>query len=221
MHHSFSHHETRVEVRPTTSHLLTFRHSGHEISIPLLAVLPVLRKCRVRQVWGCSGVVFANALQITGQMEDIGMRKFIAALSLLLASCFIVGNVKSQPQDELKTVTAGDLVTFKVQLDPVPQFSGGVVSVLIGPISRDHPDEIALSGGHLTRTGNIETVVNQSSYELSVRVPGDAPNGVWQAFFSFALPNGGSRPLYHSQQKFRVKEQTYSGVPRYALITRE
>lgn len=149
------------------------------------------------------------------------MTKFVGVISLLLVSCLLVGNAKSQPQDELKTVTAGDLVTFKVQLDPPPQFSGGVVSVLIGPISGDHPDEIALSGGHLTRTGNIETVMNQSSYELSVRVPGDAPNGVWQAYFSFALPNGGSRPLYHSEQKFRVKQQAYSGVPRYALVKQE
>jgi hypothetical protein len=149
------------------------------------------------------------------------MRKFGVRTGLLLVSCLLVGNAKSQPQDELKNVNAGDLVTFKVQLDPAPQFSGGVVSVLIGPISRDHPDEIALSGGHLTRTGNVETVVNQSAYELSVRVPGEAPNGVWGAYFSFALPNGGTKPLYHSEQKFRVKQQSYSGVPKYALITQE
>jgi len=102
-----------------------------------------------------------------------------------------------------------------VQLGATPEFSGGRLSVLVGPIDANMPDEI-LANGRYTAVGGTDTIANQSTYSVSVQIPGDVPDGVWQAFFSFAVPNGSSVPLIHGRQIFRVQRHKYSGAPKWA-----
>jgi hypothetical protein len=139
-------------------------------------------------------------------------------MSCLIISCLFQGSANSKPREELKIVNAGDLVTFNVQLGQTPQFSGGHVTVLVGPINISVPDDVIVSQTQYTRTSSTDTIANQNAYKVSVRIPGDAPNGVWEAFFSFAVPNGSYFPLRHARQIFRVHRQDFSGVPENATI---
>jgi hypothetical protein len=140
-------------------------------------------------------------------------------LVIVLASCSIQLNAHPKSQRELKTVTAGDSITFDVGLDETPQFSGGQVIVLVCPIDPNLPDQALESGKQYARSSYADTISNQKTYAISVQVPGDAPNGVWEAFFSFALPNSTSRSIQHSRIEFQVRRRQYSGVPMRAAIT--
>jgi hypothetical protein len=146
------------------------------------------------------------------------MRKLLVGMSFLLVSCMFQGSANSKPREELKVVSAGDLVTFNVQLGKTPQFSGGHVAVLVGPINISLPDDLLVSQTQYSRVSSTDTIANQNAYRVSVRIPGDAPNGVWEAFFSFAVPNGSYRLLRHARQIFKVQRQDFSGVPKNATI---
>jgi len=139
------------------------------------------------------------------------MKKSIVVMFLILVACLVQQNSKSE---QLKVVSAGDTVTFTVQLDATPQFSGGRVSVLVGPVSASSHD--ITNNGQYSRVAGTDTIANQDTYNVSVQIPGDAPDGLWEAFFSYALPNGSSAPLIHGSQSFRVKHKKFSGVPRSA-----
>jgi hypothetical protein len=147
------------------------------------------------------------------------MRLSQVVVVLVLASCSIQLNARPKSQRELKTVTAGDSIAFEVDLDETPKFSGGRVSVSICPINPNLPDEASESGKPFARAAYMNTISNQKAYTLLVQIPGDAPDGVWGAFFSFALPNSPSRGLRQSRVEFQVRHQQYSGVPMGATIT--
>ncbi len=146
------------------------------------------------------------------------MRLSQVALVLVFASCSIQLNARPKSQKEIKTVTAGDSITFNVDLDQTPTFSGGQVSVFVCPINPNLPGEALESGKLFARTSYTDTISNQKAYALSVQIPGDAPDGVWEAFFSFALPNSSSKGLHQSRVEFQVRRRQYSGVPMGALI---
>lgn len=137
---------------------------------------------------------------------------------LVLASCSIHLNAQPKSQRELKTVTAGDTITFNVELDEIPQFSGGRVSVFVCPIDPNLPDVASESGKPFARASYTDTISNQKVYAVSVQIPGVAPDGVWEAFFSFALPNSSFRELRHQRIEFQVRHRQYSGVPTRAAI---
>jgi len=140
------------------------------------------------------------------------MKKSMAVTFLVLVACLFQQNAKSK---QLKVVDSGDTVTFTVQLDATPQFSGGRVSVLVGPTNGNLPGDIT-NNGQYSRAAGTDTIANQSTYNVSVQIPGDAPDGVWEALFSYALPNGSLAPLEQGRQLFRVKHKKFSGVPRSA-----
>ena len=148
------------------------------------------------------------------------MRLLRVVVVLIFATCLLQSNAQSKSQKELKTVTAGDSITFGVRLDEIPQFSGGQVAVLVCPIQATFPsDESAEDGRQFSRVSSTETVSNQKEYAVSVRIPGDAPDGLWEAFFSFALPNGSFTGLRQASVKFQVRRRQYSGLPTTATIT--
>lgn len=138
---------------------------------------------------------------------------------LAFAAFLFPSNAQSKPQNAFKTVTAGDPITFEVELNQIPQFSGGRVAVFVCPINANLPDEAAPNGVFFSRASSTETISNQKKYVVTVQIPGDAPDGVWQAFFSFALPNGSYTELRHARMIFQVRRQEYSGVPLRARIT--
>jgi hypothetical protein len=140
-------------------------------------------------------------------------------VALVVAAFLFQANAQSKPQNASKTVTAGDLITFDVELNQIPQFSGGRVAVMVCPINANLPDEAAPNGVFFSRVSSTETIPNQKKYVVTVQIPGDAPDGVWQAFFSFALPNGSYTELRHARVVFQVRRQEYSGVPLRAEIT--
>ena len=142
-----------------------------------------------------------------------------AVVALVGAAFLFQANAQSKPQNASKTVTAGDLITFDVELNQIPQFSGGRVAVMVCPINANLPDEAAPNGVFFSRVSSTETIPNQKKYVVTVQIPGDAPDGVWQAFFSFALPNGSYTELRHARVVFQVRRQEYSGVPLRAEIT--
>jgi hypothetical protein len=142
-----------------------------------------------------------------------------AVVALVVAAFLFQANAQSKPQNASKTVTAGDLITFDVELNQIPQFSGGRVAVMVCPINANLPDEAAPNGVFFSRASSTETIPNQKKYVVTVQIPGDAPDGVWQAFFSFALPNGSYTELRHARVVFQVRRQEYSGVPLRAAIT--
>ena len=146
------------------------------------------------------------------------MRLSQVVVVLVLASCSIQLNARPKSQRELKTVTAGDSITFDVNLDETPAFSGGRVSVFVCPINPNLPDQASESGKPFARASYTDTISNQKAYAISVQIPGDAPDGVWEAFFSFALPNSSSRGLHQSRVEFQVRRRRYSGVPMGATI---
>jgi hypothetical protein len=146
------------------------------------------------------------------------MRLSRVVVALVLASCSIQLNAQPKSQRELKTVTAGDSIAFDVELDEIPQFSGGRVEVFVCPINPNLPDEASESGKQFARASYMDTISNQKAYAVSVQIPGDAPDGVWEAFFSFALPNSSSRGLRQSRVEFMVRHRQYSGVPMRAAI---
>jgi hypothetical protein len=92
------------------------------------------------------------------------------------------------------------------------------VAVLVGPININLPDDLLVSQTQYSRVSSTDTIANQNAYKVSVRIPGNAPTGVWEAFFSFALPNGSYSPLRHARQIFKVQRQDFSGVPKNATI---
>jgi hypothetical protein len=146
------------------------------------------------------------------------MRKSLVVISFMLCSGLFQASAKPKPREELKVVNAGDLVTFNVQLGKTPQFAGGHVAVLVGPININLPDDIIVSEAQYTRVSSADTIANQNTYKVSVRIPGDAPSGDWEAFFSFAVPSGSYSPLRHARQIFKVQRQDFSGVPVNATI---
>jgi hypothetical protein len=146
------------------------------------------------------------------------MRLSQVVVALVLASCSIQMNAQPKSQRELKTVTAGDSITFDVELDETPKFSGGRVSVFVCPISPNLPEEAKESGKPFARGAYTDTISDQKAYAVSVQIPGDAPDGVWEAFFSFALPDSPSRGLRQSRVEFQVRHRQYSGVPMGAAI---
>lgn len=146
------------------------------------------------------------------------MRLSPVVIALALASCSIQLNAQPKSQRELKTVNAGDSITFDVELNEIPQFSGGRVSVLVCPINPNLPGEAIESGKEFARASYVDTVSSQKTYTLSVQIPGGAPDGVWEAFFSFALPNSSSRGLRSPNVEFQVRHRQYSGVPTSAAI---
>src|ERR1700676_4421296 len=155
----------------------------------------------------------------TKQKGGMQMKLSQVVVALVLASCSIQLNAHPKTQRELKTVTAGDSITFDVGLDEIPQFSGGRVSVLVCPVNPNLPDQAIESGKQFARASYADTISNQKTYAVTVQIPGDAPDGVWEAFFSFALPNSSSRGLHHSRVEFQVRHRQYSGVPMRAAIT--
>jgi hypothetical protein len=146
------------------------------------------------------------------------MRLSQAVVVLVFASCSIQLNARPKSHTDLKTVTAGDSITFDVDLDETPKFSGGQVSVFVCPINPNLPGEATESGKQFARASYTGTISNQKTYAVSVQIPGDAPDGVWEAFFSFALPNSISRGLRQSRVEFQVRHRQYSGVPMGATI---
>jgi hypothetical protein len=86
------------------------------------------------------------------------------------------------------------------------------------PTNINLPDDIIVSETQYTRASSTDTIANQNTYKVSVRIPGDAPSGEWEAFFSFAVPNGSYSPLRHARQIFKVQRQDFSGVPVNATI---
>jgi|SRR5580704_12748969 hypothetical protein len=147
------------------------------------------------------------------------MRQPQIVVALVLASCFIQLNAQSKSEKDLKTVTAGDSITFNVGLDQIPQFSGGQVYVLVCPIDPNLPDVATENGKQYSRASYTNTIANQKEYAVSVQIPGDAPDGVWEAFFSFALPDSSYRELRHARVEFQVRHRQYSGVPSSAAIS--
>jgi hypothetical protein len=133
--------------------------------------------------------------------------------SCLLASCLFQVNAQSQTQQGLKTVTAGDTISFDVGLDKAPQVSGGQFAVLVCPINPSLHDEATSSGAQFSRVSSTSIIANQGQYSLSVQIPGDAPDAVWEAFFSYALPNGNFRELHHAEVEFRVQHRKYPELP--------
>jgi hypothetical protein len=59
-----------------------------------------------------------------------------AALALVFAAFLFQSNVQSKPQNAVKAVTAGDPISFDVELNQIPQFSGGRVAVFVCVESR-------------------------------------------------------------------------------------
>jgi|HubBroStandDraft_6_1064221.scaffolds.fasta_scaffold419470_2 hypothetical protein len=138
--------------------------------------------------------------------------------ALVFASCLLQLNAAPKHSAGLKVVTAGDAITFNLSLDTIPGFSGGRVAVLVCPINERVPDEATSSGAQFSRASSAITNEGQGNYDLSVQIPGDAPDGVWEAFFSFALPNGNYRELRHARTEFKVQRRKYAQAPRAAEI---
>jgi hypothetical protein len=106
------------------------------------------------------------------------MRLSRVVVVLVLVSCSIQLNARPKSQGELKTVMAGDSITFNVDLDETPTFSGGRVSVFVCPINPNLPDEARENGKQFARASYTDTISNQKAYAVSVQIPGDAPDGV-------------------------------------------
>jgi hypothetical protein len=164
-----------------------------------------------------SSVVGARRAPAT--LGGMQMRLPQIVVPLVFASCFFQLNALSKSEKELKTVIAGDSVTFDVGLNEIPQFSGGRVMVLVCPIDPNLPDQATENGKQYARASYTDTISNQKKYTVSVQIPGNAPDGVWEAFFSFALPNSSFRELRHTRVEFQVRRRQYSGVPMRAAIT--
>jgi len=147
------------------------------------------------------------------------MKLSIVGLALPLTICVLQLNGAPKKSEELKVLSAGDTITFNLNLDPVPDFQGGRVAVLVCPLYDDAEFLLAgmvSSAPQLSRVSSTETVANRGQYDVSVQIPEDAPDGVWHAFFSFSLPNGNYRELTHASTAFRVQGRRYSQTPRYA-----
>jgi hypothetical protein len=142
----------------------------------------------------------------------------VTTVAFLFASCLLQLNAAPKHSDELKVVMAGDTITFNMKLVIVPGFSGGRVAVLVCPINERLPEEATSSGAQFSRASSAVINADQQRYDLSVQIPGDAPDGVWEAFFSLALPNGNYEELRHPRTEFKVQRRRYAQVPRSAEI---
>ena len=140
------------------------------------------------------------------------------AVALLCASCLLQLSAAPKHSDELKVMMAGDTITFNMKLVIIPGFSGGRVAVLVCPINERLPEEVTSSGAQFSRVSSAVINADQQRYDLSVQIPGDAPDGVWEAFFSLALPNGNYEELRHPRTEFKVQRRRYAQVPRSAEI---
>ena len=149
------------------------------------------------------------------------MKPSVTAIAFLFASCLLQSNAAPKHSDELKVMMAGDTITFNVKLVIPPSFSGGRVAVLVCPINENLPEEATSNGAHFSRVSSAVINADQQRYDLSVQIPGDAPDGVWEAFFSFALPNGNYEELRHPRTEFKVQRRKYAQVPRSAEIAIE
>jgi hypothetical protein len=147
------------------------------------------------------------------------MKPPVTAVALLFASCLLQLSAAPKHSEELKVVRAGDTITFNVRMDTIPDFPGGRVAVLVCPIEENVPDAATSDGTQFSRVSSAIINSNQEKYDLSVLIPGDAPDATWGAFFSFALPNGSSRELRHAPTEFKVQRRTYSRVPRSVEVS--
>jgi hypothetical protein len=143
------------------------------------------------------------------------MKRVVFLLMILVPCCCSLLNARPKNREGWKVVTAGDFVTFHIGLYENPQ-TAGRLAVLICPIRSSFPgDAIEPS---LSRVGYIDTIANQRSYDLSILVPEDAPEGTWQAFFSFAQLNGSFSELRHTRVEFEVQHGTNIKAPQHASI---
>jgi hypothetical protein len=147
------------------------------------------------------------------------MKASLSSLAFLLVTCVLSMNAVPKHSEELKVVTAGDIVTFNIKLDPAPDFSGGRVAVLVCPLY-DYAEFLnagmVSSAPQLSRVSSTDMIPKQDQYALSVQIPGETPDGEWQGFFSYSLPNGTYRELHHAHTAFRVQGRKYPQAPRYA-----
>lgn len=131
--------------------------------------------------------------------------KALAALSVGL--CLFAVNSESKSADGLKTVKAGETMTFEVTLSQSPP-DGGQLQVLVGPFFESWPDndQHPWCKDNLCRGAYVPTIASRTSYEVCIQIPGDVTQeGLWEAFVGFALPNGDFRELAHGEMKFWVK----------------
>jgi hypothetical protein len=147
------------------------------------------------------------------------MKASLPSLASLLVTCVLSTNAVPKHSEELKVVKAGDIVTFNIKLDPAPDFSGGRVAVLICSLY-DYAEFLnagmVSSAPQLSRVSSTDMIPRQDQYTLSVQIPGETPDGEWQAFFSYSLQNGNYRELHHAHTAFRVQGRTFPQAPRYA-----
>lgn len=138
-------------------------------------------------------------------------KRFIAASvvsALFLVFCSLGGDrAASRPQAGSDTVTAGDFITFVVDLNQAPQFDGGRLQIIACPGSGHQFDDLR---GSLCRATYLATRPGEQRYNLSLQIPGDENREEWwEASAAFALPNGDFKELAWPKVTFKVTPRVY------------
>jgi hypothetical protein len=130
-----------------------------------------------------------------------------AVLALFFIFCSLGGDhAEPRPHQGTDTVTAGDFITFVVDLNQAPQFAGGRLQVIACP--GDGP--LFDLRGSLCRATYSEATLGQQRYTLSLQVPGDEDKEEWwEASVAFALPNGEFKDLAWPKVKFKVAPKAF------------
>jgi len=132
----------------------------------------------------------------------VSVRRFAVLLALLFVSCLIPGSAEPSPQKGPDVVTAGQFVSFLLELNQAPQFDGGRLQVIACPVD-------ALRG-NLCRACYETTATGKPRYTLTLQIPGDEDKEeLWEASVAFALPNGDFVDLTRRKVTFRVRPKLF------------
>lgn len=130
------------------------------------------------------------------------------ALVVLLVAFAGHGEARPMPKEQLDCVRAGEVKTFVVELEKLPAFSGGQLQLLVGPFDEEKSlDMHPWCEKNLCRSSTVDVVPGKKTYPMSIRIPGEAPTGIWVAFIGYALPNSDFTDITPKKRvRFKVVE---------------
>ncbi|HTU35209.1 MAG TPA: hypothetical protein VMF66_15505 [Candidatus Acidoferrum sp.] len=139
------------------------------------------------------------------------MYRFVAVVLVLGLSTPLARPSRQTEAEAKRTVRAGQIVTFTIDLDKAPSFSGGRVAVRIGP--RNRVAEV------LTRVASADANEGETELSISAAIPIGGPVGVWRVEnVTFILPDGEARPLKYGEIEFTVLPRRDLIVPDSATV---
>ena len=138
------------------------------------------------------------------------MKKLV--LSKLLVAFTLLGSASAQQMAQIDavkntTIKAGETITFQIKLDTAPNFSGGSVSLTIGPKDT------------ASKTPDIPSAASLSSEQgllrLGFLIPVKSPSEKWHIKrLSFTVPGTSERPLNFTDVEFDVPRSQESDNTR-------